>query len=271
MLLINSHQQLEDLLEAYSASFKWSNNYMLLEELKVYLQAEKLFLLQKSMESLVLLVQRDSFYRLYYQTNLLEEIQSFAIDQAVVQELIYRGPKFYPQEEVEAWRQLGFEVHMGRDNYFLNSKGLVSADLEDSEDLSWVKPIEGEADLLKADEMIRTYLDRYTGDILSMEELRGFSADGDLLGIYVENKLAGLVQGEFKNKVYWLGHMVVDKDYRGQRLSTKLLKAYLLKGLSLNCLQFQLWVLRDNEPALGLYKKYGFKYLNKSTISLLKK
>ena len=271
MQLINSHQQLEDLLEEFSASFKWSNNYMLLEELKVYLQAEKLFLLQKSKQSLVLLVKRDSFYRLYYQTNLLEDIQSFAVDQAVVQELIYRGPKFYPQEEVEAWGQQGFEVHMGRDNYFLNSKGLVSSDLAYSDDLSGIKPIENEADLQKADVMIRTYLDLYTGDILTREELSAFSATGDLLGIYIENVLAGLVQGEYKNKVYWLGHMVVDKAYRGQRLSTKLLKAYLLKGLSLNCRQFQLWVLQDNEPAIGLYKKYGFKYLNKSTISLLKK
>ena len=35
MQLINSKQELEDLLEAYSASFKWSNNYMLLDELRV--------------------------------------------------------------------------------------------------------------------------------------------------------------------------------------------------------------------------------------------
>lgn len=243
---------------------------MLLEEIQAYLQAKKLFLLQKSKDSLVLLVRRDSFYRLYYQTNLLEDIQSFAVDQAVVQELIYRGPKFYPQEEVRAWSQQGFKVYMGRDNYFLNSKGLASSDLEDSEDLSGIKPIEDEADLFRADEMIRAYLDLYTGDILSIEELRRFSVNEDLLGIYVEDKLAGIVQGEFRNKVYWLGHMVVDKAYRGQRLSTKLLKAYLIKGLSLNCLQFQLWVLQDNEPALGLYRKYGFKYLNKSTISLLK-
>lgn len=271
MRLINSNQELEDLLEEFSASFKWSNNYMLLEELQVYLQSEKLFLVQKSKESLVLLVRRDSFYRLYYQTNLLEDIQTIELNQAVVQELIYRGPKFYPQEEVEAWSKLGFEVYMGRDNYFLNSKGLFSSDLENSEDLSGIKPIKDEADLLKVDEMIRTYLDLYTGDILTMEELRGFSVSSNLLGIYVENKLAGVVQGEFKNKVYWLGHMVVDVAYRGQRLSTKLLKAYLLRGLSLNCRQFKLWVLQDNKPALGLYKKHGFKYLNKSTISLLKK
>lgn len=271
MQLINSHQELEELLEEYSASFQWSNNYMLLEELQAYLQAGKLFLHQNSKDSLVLLVQRDSFYRLYYQTNALDDIQSIELNEAVVQELIYRGPKFYPKEEVEAWSKQGFEVHMGRDNYFLNRKGMIPSDLEASEDLSGIKPIESEVDLQKSNAMIRTYLDPYTGDILSLEELSAFSANGDLLGIYVENKLAGVVQGEYKNKVYWLGHMVVDEAYRGQRLSTKLLKAFLLKGLSLNCRQFQLWVLQDNEPALGLYKKYGFKYLNKSTISLLKK
>ncbi|MDC0298110.1 GNAT family N-acetyltransferase [Akkermansiaceae bacterium] len=244
---------------------------MLFEELQAYLQAEKLFLLQKSKDSLVLLVRRDSFYRLYYQTNLLEDVQSFAVDQAVVQELIYRGPKFYPQEEVQVWKEVGFQIHMGRDNYFLNSKGMISSDLKASEDLSGIKPIVNEAELHKADAMIRTNLDLYTGDILSSQELRAFSVNGDLFGIYVENELAGVVRGDYKNRVYWLGHMVVDKAYRGQRLSSKLLKAYLLKGLSLNCRQFQLWVLQNNEPALALYKKYGFKYLNKSTISLLKK
>ena len=271
MQLISNNQELEDIFDISSASFKWSNNYMLLEELKIHIKAEKLFLVQKSSDSLVILVQRGTFFRLYYQTNKLKDIQSIEVNQAVVQEIIYRGPNFYPQEEVDAWKQRGFEVHMARDNYFLNSKGLVSSDLKDSEDFSGIKPIENEVDIQKADEMIRTYLDPYTGDILSMEKLSAFSANEDLLGIYVENELAGVVQGEFKNKLYWLGHMVVDEAYRGQRLSTKLLKAYLLKGLSLNCRQFQLWVLQDNEPALGLYKKHGFKYLNRSTISLLKK
>ncbi|MBK8627944.1 MAG: GNAT family N-acetyltransferase [Saprospiraceae bacterium] len=48
-------------------------------------------------------------------------------------------------------------------------------------------------------------------------------------------------------------------------------EAYIQKGLELSCNTYQLWVIPDNEPAVNLYKKCGFSYFNRSTISLIQK
>jgi len=34
--------------------------------------------------------------------------------------------------------------------------------------------------------------------------------------------------------------------------------------------RYQLWVQRQNEPAVNMYQSKGFKFINKSTISLIK-
>ena len=35
--------------------------------------------------------------------------------------------------------------------------------------------------------------------------------------------------------------------------------------------RYMLWVQRQNVPAVNMYQQKGFKYINKSTISLIKK
>ena len=77
-------------------------------------------------------------------------------------------------------------------------------------------------------------------------------------------------KADFKNNVYWLGHIVVHKDFRGIGLANLLVNHYLQEGLRLKVKKFQLWVVNNNIPAINLYKKIGFKYFNKSSHSLLK-
>ena len=52
-------------------------------------------------------------------------------------------------------------------------------------------------------------------------------------------------------------------------LANLLVDNYLNEGLKLKVRQFQLWVIDENIPAVNLYKKRGFAYLNKSTTSML--
>jgi ribosomal protein S18 acetylase RimI-like enzyme len=88
--------------------------------------------------------------------------------------------------------------------------------------------------------------------------------------VKVEEQPAGFLQVNLKNKIYWLEHIVVDQKYRGRGLSKLLMHSFFQQGIAKDCRSFQLWVINENHAAVNLYLKYGFQYMNKSTISLLK-
>lgn len=259
---------LEELLGEFLNEAPFTNNYMLLEEMEKHIAKSGLFY-QREEQGLVLLVDRQDFFRAYYYLKSLDHSFPLQHNRPVVQELIYRGPKHFPTEEVDFWLQQGFTKHLGRDAYFLKASACDTT-VFDEQKLADLRYLSSSEHLLQAEQMIRSHLDPYTGDMLSLEDLAVFAARQELYGLFEGERLMAVLQAELKNKVYWLGHMVVDGAYRGRGLSKILLHAYLRDGLSRQCRQFQLWVIDDNAPALGLYQGHGFSYLNKSTLSLLK-
>ncbi len=269
MEALTNIKRLEEFLDAHPTADRFTNSYMLPDEMIEHIRKGSLFYLEQD-NGLVLLLKKEGFYRIYYYLRDLNTEIKLHSDQALVQELIYRGPDHFPESEVNFWIKNGFQKYLQRDNYCLNANCLNQDALRSSLVELEIRSLYEMKEIDRADHLIRTYLDRYTGDILTKRELKIFGEQDDLIGIFLKGNLAGVLQAEFKNNVYWLGHMVVDQAHRGLNLSTHLLKAYLARGLELNCRQFQLWVIYDNSPALGLYHKYGFKFLNKSTISLLK-
>ena len=80
-----------------------------------------------------------------------------------------------------------------------------------------------------------------------------FTDDGVIhgdIGLWVDQNHASLHRAMFG--------MCMDKDYRGQGWGSKLMKTAIeyAKGLKLEYID--LYVLEGNEPAIALYKKFGF-------------
>lgn len=262
---------LDGLLQTYQKKSTVSNSFMLLDEIRAHCENG---LLNYSIDgdNLYFFLRKEAgFYRLYYYINNFARLPEVNLSLPIVQELIYRGKQRFPITEVEFWQKAGFVRYLGRDNYFLKSDDLSNLQLEESSSQDEVKRIDSSEEIRQAEKLINQNLDLYTGDILSLNELEKFAKEGNLFGIFAEGRAVAILQSEFQNKVYWLGHMVVDADHRGKGLSSQLLRAYFLEGLQRQAKSFQLWVIDDNEAALGLYQNNGFRYLNKSTISLLKK
>lgn len=134
-----------------------------------------------------------------------------------------------------------------------------------------IESAKSENELLYAKRLMEENLDLYTGDQLTMEEIQYFANKICLYIAYDGEQPCGMLQADLKNGVFWLGHIVVETNYRGKGIATALVDHYLNAGIRLNCNQFQLWVIQDNVPAINLYKKYGFNYMNRSTCSMLKK
>lgn len=262
---------LDALLQTYQKKSTVSNSFMLIDEIRAYCENGLLNFAIDGDNLYFLLKKEAGFYRLFYYLNDFTRLPKVNLSLPIAQELIYRGKQRFPKTEVEFWQKAGFVRHLGRDNYFLKSDDLSEAQLKESSGQDKVQRIDSSEEIKQAEKLINQNLDLYTGDILSLKELDKFANEGNLFGIFADGKVVGILQSEFKNKVYWLGHMVVDADHRGKGLSSQLLRAFFLEGLQRQAKSFQLWVIDDNEAALALYQKNGFSYLNKSTISLLKK
>jgi ribosomal protein S18 acetylase RimI-like enzyme len=213
-----------------------------------------------------LFVEKDGFYRLYFLINNLDVKHDFSSLELVL-EIIYRGEKYKPLSLIEFWTKNDFKSHLTRDCYFLKTADAI---FENNDIDIKVRIVKNQDDILFAKKLIDENLDRYTGDRLTLSELEKFSAEGLLYCAYKDGVPCGMLQAEVKNNINWLGHIVVQKDFRGLGVANHLTDFYLKQGLDLQINQFQLWVINDNSAAVRLYEKKGFKYLNKSTFSMLK-
>lgn len=113
-------------------------------------------------------------------------------------------------------------------------------------------------------------LDKYTGDILSYQEVLGFSQKKQIVLAYYNEEPAGALQFDIKNSIVWLGHIVVANEFRGKGVANELVKAYIKDNVEDENTRYQLWVIQNNIGAVNLYHKFGFVYGNKSTASMLK-
>jgi GNAT superfamily N-acetyltransferase len=256
---------LEKIIEEHSFKETLTNNYILLEGFTKYIYEKKLWF-WKGNSNLYLFVEKEGFYRLYYLINNIDAVDDFSNLQ-IVFEVIYRGKNKMPLKHIKYWKKNSFYSHLTRDCYFLNAVS-ISPNFNKVEGVT-IEPPKNKEDILFAKKLIDENLDLHTGDRLSLQEIENFVSRGLLFCAYKNDTMCGMLQADLRNNIYWLSHIVVDKDYRGMGLANLLVDNYLNEGLKLQVKQFQLWVIEDNIPAVKLYKKRGFAYLNKSTHSML--
>lgn len=261
---------LEELNDIISDSFKKgtiTNNYMLLDVYETYIKNDKLLVSSDGINA-ALLLDKNDFYQLYFYLNDLGTPLHIQFDKPVVMEILYRGLANKPQKVITYWENLGFDQHISRDNMMATwNKILLPVIQQDKLQISLASNAQ-EVEFAK--ELFDHALDKYTGDRLSFEELSSLMNNENLLCAFYEKKLAGILQFEIKNKVVWLGHIAIDSQFRGKGIANELVYNYITLNKSDNNTRYALWVIQNNEPALNLYRKFGFVYGNKSTISLLK-
>ena len=66
---------------------------------------------------LLFLGKKDKCFRVYYYINDTAEQMLFDIFDDFVLEILYRGEKYYPVNEIKYWEYCGFSTHLIRDQY----------------------------------------------------------------------------------------------------------------------------------------------------------
>jgi len=258
---------LDGLIRQYYKKNTTTNNYLLLDAYAAYVNEEKLFF-TKTDSNLYLLVDKTGFYRLYYYINSYHEPFNINIEKPVVMEIIYRGKDNRPDRIISFWEKYGFKQHLTRDNMMAFYQQIIMQTTKTSG--LRIKYAETEAEIAFTKDLIEQTLDKYTGDILTFDEIRNFAKKKNIICAYLQDKLCGILQFEIKNKVVWLGHIAVMSEYRGLGIAKALVKEYIGINAESPNTRYQLWVIQDNNGAVSLYEKFGFLYGHKTSASMLK-
>lgn len=265
---INHIEDLDYIFDNYFLKKTQTNNYVLAESYYKLINTNKLYWI-KGESNAYLFEKKDSFYQLYFFINDLEENFNFLITEPIVMEVVYRTSFGKPNEIINYWLKSNFKEHLTRDNLSITSNKVNNIDIKNN--AVFLKYADSEEEGLKVKNLFDTNLDKYTGDMLSQEEINTFINNKNIICAYLNNQFCGALQFEIKNNIVWLGHIVTDKKYRGNGIANLLVKKYIDDNIILNTItRYQLWVINDNFAAKSLYDKFGFIGTNKSTTSIIK-
>lgn len=258
--------KLNELIDKFFVSKTLTNCYLSNDYFSGQIEKNNLTFINTE-SNLFLLIRKDGFYQLYYYINCLDEKVSLTMDYPVSMEILYRGEKNKPNQIFDYWTLNGFKNHLKRDNLIAMYSEIPLVDFTDP------NVVLRYACLDDADKLHSVYLssfDPFTGDMLSRDDIQYRINSKQIISAYSENELCGFLEFEVKNSIVWLNHIAILENFRGKGISNYLVSEYVRTNKLNDNTKYQLWVIQDNIAAVNLYSKFGFRYNNKSTASMLK-
>ena len=114
--------------------------------------------------------------------------------------------------------------------------------------------------------------DNLSGDFVSPSLYTKYLEDKQILiAKDSENNFLGALHQTIEKGVAWISHVAVLSEARGKHVGQALLNEFVQRNYTTEKQRYMFWVQKQNTVAVNMYEKKGFKYLNKSTISLIKK
>ena len=265
--LINSVEEYSALTEAYSAHKLYCNDYIQsgVDEL---IKANSLFEIYTE-GNLYLFVKKAIGYRLYYYISDTSEVADFTNINNIVVETLYRGEKYYPQDEIEYLTKCGFEINLIRDQYCGLYKDLHIFDIPSDISILNARDIE---DVHYASTLFNNSFDTLSGDYITEAEYATLLGRNQMF-IATDNQgnRLGALHQTIDKGVAWISHIAIEPESRGKGVGKLLVSDFIKRNYTTDKQRYMLWVQHQNKTAVSMYEKFGFKYLNKSTISLIKR
>ena len=124
-------------------------------------------------------------------------------------------------------------------------------------------------------ELFNASFDALSGDFIPESAYEGLLLSNSILIAWdIEKKtIYGALHQVKEGSVNVIGHVAVIKEARGRGVGKALIDTFVewnKNNENTEKTRYQLWVQRQNEAAVKMYQNKGFKYINKSTISLIK-
>ena len=266
MRTLSDYNEYLCLVENYNKKGCFSNDYIQKEAEKLIL-VNKLYV-EEYTDNLFLFVDKGIGKRVYYYINNLAELPDFTQYKNLVIEILFRGE--VPEELVNYFSHCGFRVNLIRDQYAAMYKDVFS-------NISLIQGVKvnvanSMSDVIEACSLFNKSFDHLSGDFISEDEYESLLKENSII-IALDantNQFLGALHVKMEGKVVVLGHVAVVENARGRGVGKALVDTFVEWNKDTDKTRYQLWVQRQNKAAVNMYLNKGFKYVNKSTISLIK-
>lgn len=263
---INCFDEYKEVVDKFNSIKLYTNDYIQSDAENLILQ-NRLFVLQ-TQSNLFLFVKTFVGYRLYYYISNLDEYINFDNSENVVVEILYRGPRHYPQTELDYLCKCGFSINLVRDQYCGVYKDMTMPTLIQNVKIENAVSIE---EINEACQLFNSTFDMMSGDFIPQEQYEKLLENKEIL---LAKSMSGVFLGALHQKidkgVAWISHVAVIPQFRGMNVGKALVDAFVQNNYTTEKQRYMLWVQNRNIAAVKMYEKKGFKYINKSTISLIK-
>lgn len=217
-----------------------------------------------------LFVKKDGFWRVYYYINDLTEY--IIPDEGVLStEILFRSAFGFPEVQAMYLEGCGFARHLVRNQYSAFFTDMTPSIKNDGIN---ILPARTLMDMQLAFDLFNESFDKLTGDFVSPQSYSGLLASNDVLLAWNEDgansRFLGALHQTILGNIAWISHIAVRKEERGRHVARALLDASVEKCSSCGISRFMLWVQQQNETAIALYEKKGFKPNGKSSLSMIK-
>lgn len=253
------------IVERYRQKGCYSNDYI--QQQAANLIAENMLFADTYDRNAFLFVKRNIGMRVYYYINSIDEKADFSSYKDIVAEIIFRGE--LPRTEMDYLTECGFSINLVRDLYGGMYQELLSNSQSSPEfKIEVAKTLD---DVKNACLLFNESFDRLSGDFISESEFQNLlNSPNIMVAKNLGDEFLGAIHFGKQGTVVVLKHVAVMKNARGCGIGKTLVDSFIRRNRETDKTRYQLWVQHRNEAAVNMYKKMGFKYLNKSTISLIK-
>lgn len=263
--LIRTREEYDALVSQYSQKKLFSNDYIQSEVGRLTL-SERLYECHTD-SNLFLFVKRQTGFRLYYYIGDLSETMDIEACE-VVTEILFRGEKQYPIEEIEYLIRCGLSMNLVRDQYCGIFRDLniyetnTNVIIESAKDLN---------DIKNACDLFNDSFDRLSGDYIVAESYPELLKSNQIfVAKDSEDNFLGALHQTIEKGAAWISHVAVCNHARGNGVARNLVNRFISENSNGEKQRYMLWVQKDNVAAVSLYQSIGFKYMNKSSVSLIK-
>ena len=265
--VITNINQWNELLGKYQDRNTLTNNYMLPTEIEQHIENGGLKV-SEGTSNLFLYIEKPKCKRVYYYLNDLEEYFKTSIDSVLALEILFRDVQGVPNKELEYFSKNGFILNRRRDQYSGAYKTMAVPMLIQGVLTRKANNLE---EVKRSCDLFNSVFDNYSGDFITEEEIPQLYEDGDIIVVtdLKGNYLGALHQTIVKNTA-WVSHVAVIEESRGRGAGKALLDTFVEWNKCEGKGRYMLWVQSQNTPAINMYKQKGFKYVGKSTISMIK-
>ena len=249
-----------DIVSRYRQKGCRSNDYIQQSAAELIAQGRLFF--REGQSNVFFFVKNQVGQRIYYYINDLSELFDFETDADLVTEILFRED--LPQNEMDFFIKNGFRVNLIRDQYAALYKDMVV-----DENLSLkIEAANSIEDVVTACKLFNASFDNLSGDFISAECYETLFKEHQILIAKGNGSFLGAIHQGKEGSTNVIGHLAVTESARGKGVGSALVNTFIQRNYETEKSRYMLWVQRQNVAAINMYKKFGFKFINKSTVSL---